>query len=101
MKKITKLAIVVGLLLQVFGHPVENKEVGWDFCGPPGGHPFIFTGYKFGWPAPFIRVGELWGCLTTPHRDVYLDWWGLFLTCVAWLAWLSIIDQFWPEVTTI
>lgn len=96
MKSITKLAMVIGILLQISGHPVEKKTVGWDYCVEPDGHPFIFYGYKYGWPAPFILVGEIWGCLTTPNRWISFDGMGLIISLLAWAAWLSILEGFWP-----
>lgn len=94
-KNITKLAILVGLLLQVCGHPVEEEEVGWDWC-VEGGHPFIFMGYKFGWPIPIIHIGEIWGCLSTPHRDMSVDPGGLIGTALFWLVVIKIFETYWP-----
>ena len=94
-KNITKLAIILGLLLQVGGHPVKHEMVGWDYCTEEG-HPFDFVGYRFGWPIPLIRVGQIWGCLSTPNQWVDVDWGVLPWDISFWLVVLNILERWWP-----
>jgi len=98
MKNIIKLAIVVGLLLQI-SDPIltgGGREIGRGECG--GGHPMIIYGYNYGWPAPFILVSEAWSCITpaTVSRWISFDMVGLIISLVAWVSWLSILERFWP-----
>ena len=95
MKNIIKLAIIVGILLQLGGHPVESKVVGWDYCTEEG-HPFIFNGYKFGWPIPVITVGQIWGCLTTPNQWIEFSMSGMIGTPIFWAVVFWILESYWP-----
>ena len=98
MKKITKLAIIVGLLLQIAPFITGGSVVRRGECG--GGHPMDVYGYNYGWPAPFILVSETWSCITpsTVSRWVAVDGVAFLISLVAWVAWLSIIEGFWPVV---
>ena len=100
MKNITKLAIVVGLLLQISDPLLTGggREIGRGECG--GGHPMDIYGYNYGWPAPFILVEEAWSCITPPtcSRWIGVDVVAFIISLVAWVAWLNIIEGFWPVV---
>lgn len=95
MKNITKLAILVGLFLQLGGHPVQVEEWGWDYCTEVG-HPFTFYGYKFGWPVPVIQVGQVWGCLTTPNQWASFMVGGLLFSTLFWATVIWVLESYWP-----
>lgn len=95
MKNITKLAILVGIIFQFGGHPVQIEEWGWDYCTEVG-HPFIFKGYKFGWPVPVATVGQVWGCLTTPHQWVVWSIGGLLFSSLFWTTVTCILEFYYP-----
>ena len=98
MKDVTKLAIVVGLLLQIGPFLTGGKVVGRGECG--GGHPMDIYGYNYGWPAPYFLLKEAFSCVTpvTVSRWMAVDGMAFFISLVAWVTWLSIIERFWPVV---
>ena len=95
MRNIIKLAIIVGILLQLGGHPVESKVVGWDYCIRDG-HQFLYKGYKFGFPIPVVIVGQIWGCTTIPNQWVEYSWPGLIGTTIFWITVFWILESYWP-----
>ena len=96
MMRATKYILIICVVLNFLGHPIESKVIGWDYCTEEG-HPFWFNVFKFGWPIPVIIVNQIWGCLSTPNQWVEFSWPGIIGTTVFWIVAIWIIDTFWPS----
>ncbi len=94
MMRVTKYLLIVCVVLNFLGHPMESKVVGWDYCTEEG-HPFILNVYKFGFPIPGVIVNQIWGCLSTPNQWVEYSWPGIIGTSVFWTTVFWILT-FWP-----
>ena len=95
MKNISKFFILLGLFLQIGGHPVKYEVVGWDYCTEEG-HAFYYNGYRFCWPVPAILVDQIWGCLSTPNQWIGFDGWALIYDAIFWVLFIGILERWWP-----
>ncbi len=95
MMRATKYILILCVVLNLLGHPMESKVVGWDYCTEDG-HPFVLNVYKFGWPIPVVEYIHIWGCLATPNSLLEFSWSGLIGSQIFWIVAIWIIDTYWP-----
>ena len=93
MMRATKYILILCVVLNFLGHPIESKVVG--YC--PAGFPNVFTGFKFGFPMPFFRTGQISGCTTISNLYFDFFWPGLIGSLIFWIVAIWIIDTFWPS----
>jgi len=96
MMRATKCILILCVVLNLVGHPIESKIIGWDYCIEEG-HPFWLYIFKFGWPIPGVIVNQIWGCLSTPNQWVEFSWPGLIGTTVFWITVFWILESYWPN----
>jgi len=95
MMRATKYILILCVILNFLGHPIESKIIGWDWCVEDG-HPFWLYVFKFGWPIPVVEYNQIWGCLSTPHDWFEFSWPGLIGSQIFWIVAIWIIDTYWP-----
>lgn len=92
MKNISKLAIILGLLLQVAGHPIKSD---WDLVAIPfeDHPPPLRTEYKFMWPVPAIFIASVEGCTTSIHVESNILAWAVLYDIIFWLVVFYILER--------